>query len=382
MMFNYFSDNYMWSSTVIMGLMAGAQLGEMHRWLEPLRDKQGDMEAWDKAWVGMAAQQEELALADLKAGHRMSAGARYSRAAIYRLLGERQMEVSANKLERYKSALASFDAAVQYASLPVERIEVASPDGTLPGYLIPARTTPPAPVVLFYSGLDVTKELLYFFIRDEFVRRGISVFAVDTPGVGEPLRLRNVASRPDYEVPTAAIIDHLEQRPDIDRERIGILGISLGGYYAPRAAAFEKRIKACAAWTGVWDYGSIWKRRWETQTKNISVGFFQLQWIMGTKTMEEALERVQQYKLEGVMQHLTQPLLMLHGEHDLAIPLEQAQAAFAAAGSSDKQLRIFSLAEGGAEHVSLDEPDASRQLVADWFAQHFDTLDEQGHVRS
>jgi pimeloyl-ACP methyl ester carboxylesterase len=160
------------------------------------------------------------------------------------------------------------------------------------------------------------------------------------------------------------------------------MGISLGGYYAPRAAAFEKRIKACAAWTGVWDYGLLWKRPWETQTKNISVGFFQLKWIMGTKTMKEELERVQQYKLEGVMQHLTQPLLMLHGEHDLAIPLEQAQAAFAAAGSSDKQPRIFSLAEGGAEHVSLDEPDASRQLVADWFAQHFDTLDEHGRTRS
>ena len=141
-MFNYFPNNYMWSSTVIMGLMAGAQLGEMHRWLEPLRDKEGDMEAWDKAWVGMAAKQEELALADLKAGRRMSAGARYSRAAIYRLLGERQMEVGANKLERYKSALASFDAAVQYAPLPVERIEVASPDGPLPGYLIPAGPRP------------------------------------------------------------------------------------------------------------------------------------------------------------------------------------------------------------------------------------------------
>jgi fermentation-respiration switch protein FrsA (DUF1100 family) len=112
------------------------------------------------------------------------------------------------------------------------------------------------------------------------------------------------------------------------------------------------------------------------------VGFFQLKWIMGAHTMEEALGRVQQYKLEGVMQHLTQPLLMLHGAHDLAIPLEQARAAFAAAGSSDKQLRIFSVAEGGAEHVSFDEPDASRQLIADWFAQHFGTLDKQGRARS
>jgi fermentation-respiration switch protein FrsA (DUF1100 family) len=117
----------------------------------------------------------------------------------------------------------------------------------------------------------------------------------------------------------------------------------------------------------------LWRRRWETQTKNMSVGFFQLQWIMGTHTMEEALERVQQYKLDGVMQRLTQPLLMLHGSHDLAIPVEDARKAFAAAGSVDKQLRIFSEAEGGAEHVQADEPDAARQTIADWFAQRFGT---------
>jgi dienelactone hydrolase len=372
-LFNYFSDNYMWSSTVMMGLMAGGQLGEMHRWLEPLRHVEPDMQAWDKAWSGMAAQQEDLASADLKNGYQLSAGARYARAAAYRLLGERQMPLGADKFERYQAALVTFDAAAQYAPFPIERVEIASPDGPLPGYLIPAGTQEPAPVVIFYSGLDMSKELLYLIIREEFVRRDISVLAMDTPGVGTPLRLRGVPSRPDYEAPTAAIIEYLERRTDIDPNRIGILGISLGGYYAPRAAAFEPRIKACAAWGGVWDYGALWKRRWETQTKKISVGFFQLRWIMGTETMEEALKRVQQYKLDGVMQRLTQPLLMLHGDHDLAIPVEDARKAFAAAGSVDKQLRIFSESEGGAEHVQADEPDAARQLIADWFAQRFGT---------
>ena len=106
----------------------------------------------------------------------------------------------------------------------------------------------PAPVVIFYSGFDVVKEMLYGFIREEFVHRNISCLIMDTPCVGEPLRLRNIHSRPDYEVPTTAIIDYLETRPDVDASRIGIMGISLGGYYAPRAAAFEPRIKACVAW--------------------------------------------------------------------------------------------------------------------------------------
>jgi alpha-beta hydrolase superfamily lysophospholipase len=371
-MFNYFSDNYTWSSTVAMGLMSGGQFGEMHRWLEPLRDVEPDMRAWDMAWVGMAAQQEDLAAADLKEGYRLSAGARYARAAAYRLLGERQLPPGPDKLERYKAAIATFDAAVLYAPFPIERVEIASPDGPLPGPDSGGNPrTGPCGHLLFRARCD--QGGLYLFIREEFVRRGISVLIMDTPGVGAPLRLRGVPSRPDYEVPTAAIIDYLEQRADIDPDRIGILGISLGGYYAPRAAAFEPRIKACAAWGGVWDYGALWRRRWETQTKNMSVGFFQLQRIMGTQTTEEALERIQQYKLDGVMQRLTQPLLILHGAHDLAISVEDARKAFAAAGSVDKQLRIFSEAEGGAEHVQADEPDAARQMIADWFAQRFGT---------
>jgi hypothetical protein len=78
-------------------------------------------------------------------------------------------------------------------------------------------------------------------------------------------------------------------------------------YHCNRSRILSKPLRA---WGGVWDYGAVWKRPWETQTKNISVGFFQLHWIMGANSMEEALEQVQQFKLDGMMQRLTQPLLM------------------------------------------------------------------------
>jgi dipeptidyl aminopeptidase/acylaminoacyl peptidase len=223
--------------------------------------------------------------------------------------------------------------------------------------------------VIFYSGFDVVKEMLYGFIREEFAQRGIACLVVDTPGVGEPLRLRNVPSRPDYEVPTAAIVDYLETRPDIDASRIGLMGISLGGYYAPRGAAFEPRIKACVAWGAIWDYGATWQKRYASRSQTVPTPFFQLPWVMGTKTMEEALERVKQFTLVDVLPQLKQPFLILHGEHDLGVPVEDAHKAFNAAGSSDKELRVFTIAEGGAEHVQADEPDQARQLVADWFAQ-------------
>ncbi|KAH8557082.1 dipeptidyl aminopeptidase/acylaminoacyl-peptidase [Umbelopsis sp. PMI_123] len=264
--------------------------------------------------------------------------------------------------------------AIELMRSPIERVEINSPDGILPGYLIPSGTKEPAPVVIFYNGFDVTKELLYAFIRNEFANRDIACLVIDTPGTGEPLRLRNVPSRPDYEVPTAAIVDYLETRAHIDSDRIGIVGISLGGYCAPRSAAFEPRIKACVAWGAIWDYGATWQRRWKTLTKKTSVPFWQLPWVMDTDTMEEALDRVRPFSLAGVLSNLKQPFLVVHGDKDAMIPIEDAQKVVDKAGSLDKQLKIFTAAEGGCDHVGADNPDPIRQLIVHWFAQRLGTV--------
>jgi dipeptidyl aminopeptidase/acylaminoacyl peptidase len=368
--FNYFPDNYTWSSAVTLSIMAGGDLGQIDRWLAPLGGAEPDPGAWTKAWDGAGAQQEEYAEEDLRHGYRRSASARYLRASNYYLTGERQTLPGLAKTHSYERALTAFAKAIEYMPRPLERVEIESPDGILPGYLIPARAQGPTPVVIFYNGFDVTKELLYGFIREEFADRGIACLVIDTPGTGEPLRLRGVPSRPDYEVPTSAIVDYLVTRPDIDPARIGLLGISLGGYYAPRGASFEHRINACAAWGGVWDYGAVWQHRWETSSKTTSVPFWQLPWVMGTATMEQALERVKQWTLADALPYLTQPLLIVHGEQDKAIPLSDAQKAIEAVGSTDKELRVFTGADGGSEHCNADDPDPARQLIADWFADH------------
>jgi dipeptidyl aminopeptidase/acylaminoacyl peptidase len=375
-MFYYFPGNYVWSSAFTLALMAGGQLNQMDRWLAPLRDAglEPDTDAWTKAWDSMGEEQSRHAAQERADGYVYAASARYFRAATYHLTGERQTPPGPAKTRSYIAALEAFAKGVELMAKPIERVEVESPDGILPGYLIPSDTDGPAPVVIFYSGFDVTKEMLYGFIGDQFSRRGIACLIIDTPGTGEPLRLRNVASRPDYEVPTAAILDYLQTRPDVDPDRIGLLGISLGGYYAPRGAAFEKRIKACVAWGAIWDYGQVWQRRWETNSKTTSVPFWQLPWVMGTDTMQAGLERVKQWTLADVMPHLTQPLLIVHGGHDGAIPVADAEAAFAAAGSKDKTLRIFTVEEGGSEHVNADDPDPARQMIVDWFAQRLGTM--------
>lgn len=372
-MFEYFPGNYPWSSAFNLALMAGGSVGDLDRWLRPLKDTEPDADAWLAAWEGMADQQRELAERDLADGFPRAAGARYLRACMYSQSGERQVPPGEEKTRSYVKSLEDFTTAIDLAQLPLERLDVDSPDGVLPCYLIPAYGDDPTPpVVIFYGGFDVTKEILYGFVLDRFAKRGIACVVADVPGYGEPLRLRDVASRPDYEVPTGAIIDHLETRDDLDTDRIGIFGISLGGYYAPRSAAYEPRIKAVAAWGAIWDWGKTWEHRWGTRSPNVSVPWFQLPWVMGTDTMEEALERVKQWTMVDVLPDLTQPFLIVHGEHDRQIPIEDAHKAFEAAGSTDKTLRIMTEAEGGDQHCQTDEPIPACEIIADWFVLKLD----------
>jgi fermentation-respiration switch protein FrsA (DUF1100 family) len=100
------------------------------------------------------------------------------------------------------------------------------------------------------------------------------------------------------------------------------------------------------------------------------VPFWQLPWVMGTETMEEALKKVKEFTLADALPHLTQPFLIVHGGHDMAIPLSDARKAIEAAGSSDKELIVLDGVNGGAEHCNVDDPDPARQLIADWFAEH------------
>jgi hypothetical protein len=217
-MFSYFPGNYVWSSAFNLALAAGGQLNQMDRWLAPLRDigPEPDTDAWTKAWDSMGEEQSRHAAAERADGYLQAASARYFHAATYHLTGERQTPPGPAKTRSYTAALDAFARGVELMAHPIERVEVDSPDGVLPGYLIPSGTGGPAPVVIFYNGLDVTKEILYGIIGDQFSRRGIACLVIDTPGTGEPLRLRGVASRPDYEVPTAAIVDCLQTRPDVD----------------------------------------------------------------------------------------------------------------------------------------------------------------------
>ncbi|MGH2697581.1 MAG: alpha/beta hydrolase family protein [Actinomycetota bacterium] len=145
--------------------------------------------------------------------------------------------------------------ALPHLDPPGERHEIPFETGALVGVLRRPRGDVAQPAVVLVAGLDSAKEE---FAATEalFLERGIATFSVDGPGQDEAEY--DLAIRGDWEVPGAAIVEHLAAQPGIDPDRIGLWGVSLGGYYAPRIASGIDGIKACIALAGPYDFGSLW----------------------------------------------------------------------------------------------------------------------------
>ena len=208
-----------------------------------------------------------------------------------------------------------------------------------------------------------------------FRSRGIACLIVDGPGNGEAVRFRNQWLHHETERYGKAAYEYLMGRKEIDPKRIGVMAISLGGYYAPRAAAFEQRFAACIAWGAQWDYWQIWKNRFDKldsgANPSLSVPWQHLLWIFNVKTRDEAMKKLEGFRLDGVVQKITCPFLMVHGEGDEQIPLAVAQQCFNAVGSKNKTFKLFTREEGGYHHCQIDNASIGVAAMWDWLETVF-----------
>jgi dienelactone hydrolase len=337
-----------------------------------------------QAWADLTDQLVGQAEDAEKAGHTRTAGQLYFRASNYLAQAERMLAHSdPNRVPTYKRLLELAQKAFALHSPRVSRVEIPYEGTTLPAYFsqAPAADDGPAPVIILVNGLDSTKEHMYSSNHwEELAARGISCLMLDQPGTGEALRLQGLPARIDTEVWAGAAVDWLETRPDVDSSRIGIVGWSLGGYYSPRAAAFEKRLALCVAWGANHDWGAVQRRRKEREGERPVPHYWEhVLWVWGKEGdehhLDEFLDFADDVNLDGVVEQITVPFLIAHGANDRQIPVAMAHRSYEQAVNSPKrELRVFTPEEGATEHIGLDHLPYVSTFIADWVADTFAEL--------
>jgi alpha-beta hydrolase superfamily lysophospholipase len=375
--FMYFPENYRWSHGLSLALSAapwgGGEIDEIHRIGDRLRDRLGDDHAWFEEWTRMAERVAAMGRERLAAGHATTAASCLLRAAHYYHVGERFLQPKSKAgLTAYRCGVEAFREAATLLRRPrIEHVEVQYESASLPALYVHAEhAARRAPAMVFFDGFDITKEIQYFRGVPDLVARGIACLIVDGPGNGESIRFRNLPLHHETERYGTAAYEFLAQRPEIDPARIGVMAISLGGYYAPRAAAFETRFACCLAWGAQWDYHAVWKDRLERiergETLSLSVPWQHLLWEFGVASKAEALQALEGFRLDGVVQKIRCPFLLTHGEGDAQIPLALAQKCFDAVGSKRKTFKVFTRDEGGYHHCQVDNLTLGTSYMWDW----------------
>jgi dienelactone hydrolase len=307
-------------------------------------------EEWCAAWSARAAIHERLGREALAAGYNYTAGQHLTRAALCYHFGKFMF---VHKPEEMRAAHAKVvqcrGLALPHLRPPGERVAIPFVTHKLCGLLRKPAGAAKAPVVVMCVGLDSTKEELDVY-ENIFLARGMATLVFDGPGQGEAEY--EMPIRGDYEV-----IDYVETRADLDAARVGIMGVSLGGYYSARAAAFEKRIKACLSFSGPYSWVEIFDARNELSREAFRVRSH-------SKTMDEAREVAKTLTLAGAAKYISCPIYIVGGEIDRLTPPANAER-IAAEVSGPKVLDIVK----SGNHVVNNRRYMYQTQAADWMAR-------------
>ena len=310
---------------------------------------------WCRIWCEEGARHEALAADAAGRRRRVTASEANLRASIYFHYAKHLFAHDPSQyLAAHQRMLACYQAGAADADPPVERVAIPFDGTTMVGNLRrPAGGARP-PVAIILPGLDACKEELHAWC-EAFVRRRMATLAIDGPGQGETAFRLPITSQ--WGKVIGAAIDMLERRDDVDADRVAVVGQSLGALYAPLAAAFEPRIKACVANCGPFDFAAVLPTMPAASQETFRVRSH-------AKSHAEAREIARGLTLEGVAQRITCPLLVVYGAGDKLIPVSEGER-LARAASGPTELVVFE--EGN--HVCFNISYKFRPLTADWMTE-------------
>lgn len=352
--------------------MADAHIAHAHHFLSRFTvngvaasdfdDMLKQLESWDdwcRVWSERAAVHEAMGLDALEKKRFVSAADHLTRAAAtYHFAKYLFVQDMEQMRAAHMKAVKCLDLALPHLDPPGERVLIPYEGKQLAGTLRKPKGVERPPIVLMTMGLDSTKEELLTF-ETTFLDRGMAILAFDGPGQGEaeydfPIRY-------DYENVVGPVIDWLiATRKDIDTDRIGVWGISLGGYYAPRTAAFEKRVKACVSNCGPYDWGALWDKL-PPLTRDAYIR------RSHSADAAEAKEKAFTLSLKGVAEKITCPMFVIAGGLDKLCPPEDAER-LAKEASGPTELLV--IPDGN--HVAHNRFYKYRNQSADWMAEQLE----------
>jgi pimeloyl-ACP methyl ester carboxylesterase len=319
-------------------------------------ERTAEWKDWAPNWRGVGEVHEALGAEARSHQRLLSAAQAFQRAAWCYHLGKflwfedpiLHAALRDRSVSVYRQALAQLDP-------PAERLEIPFEGHFIPGNLRRVSGASRSPLVLIVPGLDSSKEEL-FAIEEEIVRRGMSTLTIDGPGQSE--NSVHFAIRPNWETVITPLLDELAGRDlGVDQGRVGLVGISMGAIYGPRAAAYEPRVRALVALAGPYNLGDCWDA-----LNPLTRGGY----VFYTKSADEAeaKRKAHTLNLEGVLHRVSQPMLVIHGAKDRLFPPAQAERI----GREAPNATLMMYPDGN--HVCNNIAYKYRPLMGDWLAEH------------
>lgn len=355
-----------------------------------------DIARWFAVWTELADRIRTDAGRSRLNGHAVSArdgflrASNYYRNAYIFLFGE---PLARGLRQAYDLHRQCFRQAIELMDCSVEEVRIPYEKTALPGYFFRAADDAPRPALILNGGYDSTAEEGYFWNAAAGLRRGYHCLVFDGPGQGAALIEQGLPFRPDWEEVIRPVVDWLQNRPDVQRQRIGIIGLSFGGYLALRAASGEPRLGACVADPGQFSLLEIVQSRMpaflakglptldgvsgvlvRTILRNLikrptsGWALRRALWVHGAADLNEYLRQAAEYSLDGRAEHIQCPTLVCFAEDDdIAISVRKSYDAL----NCEKEFLSFRRAEGAGEHCEAGARLLFHQRVFDWLDKRF-----------